>query len=94
MTPFRGVGGNIALKDAALLTSHLIQAQQGQKPLLEAISEYEASMRQYAFAAVEDSLKAMKQFTGPKKYPAFSIFKTGMRVANVVPKLKRKLLPA
>jgi 2-polyprenyl-6-methoxyphenol hydroxylase-like FAD-dependent oxidoreductase len=94
MTPYRGVGGNIALKDAALLTSRLTQAHQDEKPLLEAISAYEASMRQYAFAAVEGSLKAMKQFTGPKKYPAFSIFKTGMRVANVVPKLKRKLIPA
>jgi hypothetical protein len=51
-------------------------------------------MCRYAFAAVADSLKAMKQFTGPKKYPAFSIFKTGMRVANAVPKLKSKLLPA
>jgi 2-polyprenyl-6-methoxyphenol hydroxylase-like FAD-dependent oxidoreductase len=94
MTPYRGVGGNIALKDAALLTSHLIQAHQGKKPLPQAISDYEASMRQYAFAAVEDSLKAMKQFTGPKMYPAFTIFKTGMRVANAVPKLKRKLLSA
>ena len=62
MTPYRGVGGNIALKDAALLTSHIIQAHRGQTPLLQAISEYETSMRQYAFAAVEDSLKAMKQF--------------------------------
>jgi hypothetical protein len=51
-------------------------------------------MRQYAFAAVEDSLKAMKQFTGPKKYPAFTILKTGMRMANAVPKLRRKLMPA
>jgi 2-polyprenyl-6-methoxyphenol hydroxylase-like FAD-dependent oxidoreductase len=94
MTPYRGVGGNIALRDAALLTTHLIQAYNGQKSVLEAISEYETSMRQYAFAAVEDSLKARKQFSGPKKYPAFSIIKTGMRVANAVPKLKRKLLPA
>jgi 2-polyprenyl-6-methoxyphenol hydroxylase-like FAD-dependent oxidoreductase len=94
MTPYRGVGGNIALKDAALLTSQLTQAHQGQKPLLEAIAEYEASMCQYAFAAVADSLKAMKQFTGPKKYPAFSIFKTGMRVANAVPKLKSIFIPA
>jgi 2-polyprenyl-6-methoxyphenol hydroxylase-like FAD-dependent oxidoreductase len=94
MTPYRGVGGNIALKDAALLASQLTQADQGQKSLLEAISAYEASMREYAFAAVEDSLKAMKQFTGPKKYAAFSVFKTGMRLANAMPKLKRKLIPA
>ncbi len=94
MTPYRGVGGNVALKDAALLTSQLTQVHQGQKALLEAISDYEVSMRKYAFAAVEDSLRAMKQFTGPKKYPAFSLFKTGMRLANAMPKLRNKLIPA
>ena len=94
MTPYRGVGGNIALKDAALLSSQLLQAHRGEKPLLHAIAEYEASMREYAFAAVADSLKAMKQFTGEKKNPAFSIFKTGMRVVNAMPKLKDKLIPA
>jgi 2-polyprenyl-6-methoxyphenol hydroxylase-like FAD-dependent oxidoreductase len=94
MTPYRGVGGNIALKDAALLSSQLLQVHRGEKPLLHAIAEYEASMREYAFAAVADSLKAMKQFTGERKYPAFSIFKTGMRMANAMPKLKSKLIPA
>ena len=94
MTPYRGVGGNIALKDAALLSSQLLQAHRGEKPLLLAIAEYEASMREYAFAAVADSLKAMKQFTGEKKYPAFSIIKAGMRMANAMPKLKSKLIPA
>jgi 2-polyprenyl-6-methoxyphenol hydroxylase-like FAD-dependent oxidoreductase len=94
MTPYRGVGGNIALKDAALLSSQLLQAHRGEKPLLHAIAEYEASMREYAFSAVADSLKAMKQFTGEKKNPAFSIFKTGMRVVNAMPKLKDKLIPA
>ena len=69
MTPYRGVGGNIALKDAALLSSQLLQAHRGEKPLLLAIAEYEASMREYAFAAVADSLKAMKQFTGEKSIP-------------------------
>jgi protein tyrosine phosphatase (PTP) superfamily phosphohydrolase (DUF442 family) len=48
----------------------------------------------YAFAAVAHSLKAMKRLTGEKKYPAFSICKTGMRVANAMPKLKSKLIPA
>jgi 2-polyprenyl-6-methoxyphenol hydroxylase-like FAD-dependent oxidoreductase len=94
MTPYRGIGGNIALKDAALLSSQLLQAHRGEKPLLHAIAEYEASMREYAFSAVADSLKAMKLFTGEKKNPAFSIFKTGMRVVNAMPKLKDKLIPA
>jgi 2-polyprenyl-6-methoxyphenol hydroxylase-like FAD-dependent oxidoreductase len=94
MTPYRGVGGNIALQDAALLSSQLLQVHRGEKALLQAVAEYEALMREYAFAAVADSLKAMKQFTGEKKYPAFSIFKTGMRVANAMPKLKSKLIPA
>ena len=94
MTPYRGIGGNIALKDAALLSSQLLQVHRGEKPLLHAIAEYEASMREYAFAAVADSLKAMKQFTGERKYPAFSLFKTGMRVANAMPKWKSKLIPA
>ena len=94
MTPYRGIGGNIALKDAALLTAQLTQAHQGEKPLLSAIADYEAAMREYAFAAVADSLKAMKQFTGQKKYPAFSMFKTGMRVVNAIPRLKSRLLSA
>jgi 2-polyprenyl-6-methoxyphenol hydroxylase-like FAD-dependent oxidoreductase len=94
MTPYRGVGGNIALKDAAFLSSQLLQVHHGEKPLLQAVAEYEASMREYAFTAVADSHKAMKQFTGEKKNPAFSIFKTGMRVANAMPKLKSKLIPA
>jgi 2-polyprenyl-6-methoxyphenol hydroxylase-like FAD-dependent oxidoreductase len=94
MTPYRGIGGNIALKDAALLTAQLTQVHQGEKPLLNAIAEYEASMREYAFAAVADSLRAMKQFTGEKKYPAFSIVKTGMRVVNTIPRLKSRLISA
>lgn len=58
------------------------------------LSQSQAPCSEYAFAAVEDSLKAMKQFTGRKKYTASSLFKTGMRVANAVPELKRKLMPA
>ena len=71
MTPYRGIGGNIALKDAALLSSKLTEAQQGGKPLLDAIAEYEAAMREYAFAAVEDSRRAMEQFTARRKTQCF-----------------------
>ena len=94
MTPYRGVGGNIALKDAALLASKLIEANCGEKPLLDAIAEYETSMREYAFAAVEASRKSMEQAVREKKYPMFGITKTAMRVVNAVPPLRRKLIPA
>jgi 2-polyprenyl-6-methoxyphenol hydroxylase-like FAD-dependent oxidoreductase len=93
MTPYRGIGGNIALMDAASLTARLTEAHQDKKTLLQAVGEYESAMRDYAFAAVSDSLKAMKQFTGEKS-PAFPIIKTGMRVVNAGSKLKSKLIPA
>jgi len=94
MTPYRGIGANIALKDAALLCSKLVEANGGDKPLLDAIGEYESAMRVYGFEAVEASLKSMRQAVGEKKNPAFGITKTAMRVINAVPSLKRKLIPA
>ena len=94
MTPYRGIGANIALKDAALLCSKLVEASRGEKLLLDAIAEYEAAMRVYGFEAVAASLKSMQQTVGEKKYPGFGISKTAMRVINAVPSLKRKLIPA
>jgi 2-polyprenyl-6-methoxyphenol hydroxylase-like FAD-dependent oxidoreductase len=94
MTPYRGIGANIALKDAALLCSKLAEANRGEKPLLDAIGEYDAAMREYGFAAVKDSLKSMNQAVGEKKNPGFGITKTAMRVINSVPSLKRRLIPA
>lgn len=94
MTPYRGIGANIALKDAALLARKLIEACYGERPLLEAIAEYETSMREYAFAAVENSRKSMEQAVGEKKYPMFGITKTAMRVVNAVPSLRRRLASA
>jgi 2-polyprenyl-6-methoxyphenol hydroxylase-like FAD-dependent oxidoreductase len=94
MTPYRGIGANIALKDAALLSCKLIEAHSGEKPLLNAIAEYETSMREYAFAAVESSRKSMEQAVGEKKYPMFGIAKTAMRVVNAVPSLRRRVISA
>ena len=94
MTPYRGIGANIALKDAALLCSKLGEASRGEKPLLDAIGEYEVAMREYGFDAVAASLKSMSQAVGEKKNPGFGITKTAMRVINAVPSLKRKLIPA
>jgi 2-polyprenyl-6-methoxyphenol hydroxylase-like FAD-dependent oxidoreductase len=93
MTPYRGIGANIALKDAALLCAKLSEAARGEKPVLEAVAEYEAAMREYGFAAVAASLKSMEQATGEKSF-GFGLAKTAMRVVNAVPALRRRLVPA
>lgn len=55
MTPAGGIGANTAMRDAALLTRVLDEAQGG-RDLISAIAEYETSMRAYGFAAVRQSL--------------------------------------
>jgi 2-polyprenyl-6-methoxyphenol hydroxylase-like FAD-dependent oxidoreductase len=62
MTPARGIGANIALRDADLLRRKLIAAQQGATALIRSIEEYELEMMQYAFEAVRESLDALQQF--------------------------------
>ncbi|HTA86428.1 MAG TPA: NAD(P)/FAD-dependent oxidoreductase [Silvibacterium sp.] len=93
MTPYRGIGANIALQDAALLCSKLAERDRGEKPVLEAIAEYEAAMRQYGYAAVASSLRAMESATG-EKGPAFGLTKTALRVMNAVPALRRRAMTA
>ena len=94
MTPFQGIGANIALKDAALLCSQLLQAQRGEKDLLTAIAEYENSMRTYAFKAVDASLRSMEFAVMRKQAPGFQIAKTAMRLVNQVAKLNRVRMAA
>jgi 2-polyprenyl-6-methoxyphenol hydroxylase-like FAD-dependent oxidoreductase len=50
MTPYRGIGANVAIKDAARLTRALVAAQRGERHLIEAIHDYEAGMRDTLFA--------------------------------------------
>jgi 2-polyprenyl-6-methoxyphenol hydroxylase-like FAD-dependent oxidoreductase len=45
MTPFRGIGANTALRDAALLRDTLNEVEQGREDLLPALSCYERKMR-------------------------------------------------
>jgi 2-polyprenyl-6-methoxyphenol hydroxylase-like FAD-dependent oxidoreductase len=61
MTPFRGIGANIALRDAANLCHALSAANAGETELLPAIQAYESEMIRYGFRAVRDSFKAMEQ---------------------------------
>ncbi|GAA3085249.1 monooxygenase [Streptosporangium carneum] len=87
MTPMRGTGANIALRDAQLLTRAL---SGGQDPVT-AIADYEARMREYGFAAVRRSLMAARQFVDESRL-ARAGFRTALRVAQRFPALRRRAL--
>jgi 2-polyprenyl-6-methoxyphenol hydroxylase-like FAD-dependent oxidoreductase len=88
MTPYRGTGANIALRDAALLCCQLVRAARGELPLVDAVADYERAMRRYGFAAVRGSLEAMKAQleTGAL---ARAASRAVLRMMNRVPSLKR-----
>ena len=88
MTPYRGIGANIALRDAALLCRQLVRAARGDQPLLDAIAEYEHAMRRYGFAAVRGSIEAMRAQleTGAL---ARTMTRAMLRFADRIPALKQ-----
>src|SRR5262249_34109261 len=61
MTPYRGMGANMALLDADSLRCALSKVYRGESELVAALHGYEAEMIDRGFRAVEASLKQMKQ---------------------------------
>ena len=88
MTPYRGIGANVAIKDAARLTRALVAAHRGQRDLIEAIRDYEAGMLDYGFRAVRNSLRAMHQ-TVTDSLPALMLSRLTMRAINALPPVKQ-----
>jgi 2-polyprenyl-6-methoxyphenol hydroxylase-like FAD-dependent oxidoreductase len=91
MTPYRGIGANVALRDAALLCSKLVESQASGAPVAGKIGEYETEMRRYGFAAVAASRKSLEQAVSPKGL-GFKLAMSGMRAAAKVPVLRRRIL--
>jgi 2-polyprenyl-6-methoxyphenol hydroxylase-like FAD-dependent oxidoreductase len=91
MTPYRGIGANVALKDAMRLCAALTAASRGQRPVLEAIHDYEAGMIDYGFRAVRTSLHAMNQAIIENRWRA-TLSRLVLRFINRVPPLKRRML--
>jgi 2-polyprenyl-6-methoxyphenol hydroxylase-like FAD-dependent oxidoreductase len=87
MTPYRGIGANIALKDAMRLRDALVAAHNGERDLLEAISDYEEDMIRYGFTAVEKSRLAMEQ-TLTKSEVQRKISRAALRIIDKLPVLK------
>jgi salicylate hydroxylase len=90
MTPYRGIGANIALKDAVGLRDALVAAQRGEKPLFDAINGYETAMRDYGFKAVRNSLKAMQEVTGRGPL-ALALSRGVLRAIDRLPPVKRMM---
>lgn len=94
MTPGRGAGANTALRDAALLGRMLVEADQGRKPLVEAIHAYEVEMLRYSTEAVQESKKQMdasdmahRPIVGRLQ---LAVTRSAMRTINAIPALKRR----
>ena len=90
MTPYRGVGANVAIKDAVRLKRALTAAHHGERDLSEAIRTYEDDMRDYGFRAVQNSLRAMHQ-TVTDNVPALLSSRLLFRTINKLPPLKRAM---
>jgi len=61
MTPFRGMGANMALRDAAALREALVGIAHGRKDRTGALAAYEREMIELGFAAVNSSLAEMRR---------------------------------
>ncbi len=91
MTPYRGIGANVALRDASVLCRNLTTAHKGETTALNAIHDYESQMLAYGFDAVRSLAKAMEQAHADSrvgKAVATIVFKT----LNFVPALKRRVI--
>jgi 2-polyprenyl-6-methoxyphenol hydroxylase-like FAD-dependent oxidoreductase len=90
MTPYRGIGGNVALRDASLLCRTLAAADRGESPLLQGIHDYQVAMIDYGFKAVRSSLQAA-EFAHSSGAIARVIGNAMFRVVNAMPALKARM---
>jgi len=75
MSPARGSGANIALQDAALLSSALTSAAADGADVVAAIGDYERQMREYGYAAVAASRQAEAETGARRNRPLFWLYR-------------------
>jgi salicylate hydroxylase len=91
MTPYRGIGANVALKDAVRLCRALAMSNRGERPVIDAIRDYETDMIDYGFRAVQTSLHAMNQAIAEDQVQLM-LSRAVLRLINCVPPLKRRVI--
>jgi 2-polyprenyl-6-methoxyphenol hydroxylase-like FAD-dependent oxidoreductase len=90
MTPMQGVGANVALRDAELLSRHLVAAARGEREVVDAVAGYERQMREYGYKAVRASLRSAQQFVGENEVGRY-LFKSVLRLLRRFPSVKRRV---
>jgi 2-polyprenyl-6-methoxyphenol hydroxylase-like FAD-dependent oxidoreductase len=90
MTPYRGIGANTALRDAAVLRDALRDVHNGRRDLLGALSAYEEEMIKYGFAAVWASLAQMEQLHTRSLTKRFAT-KVLFRILDLSPALRKRV---
>jgi salicylate hydroxylase len=90
MTPYRGIGANMALKDAVRLCRALSAVHRGERAVIDAIHDYEVEMLGYGFRAVQASLEAMKRSMAESRIQSVAS-RVALRVINRVPPFKRAM---
>jgi len=91
MTPYRGIGANTALRDAAALRQALRSVDRTENDLIPALAVYEREMVDYGFRAVRESLRNMERFHAQGSLTrAFT--KLFFRTIDSVPPLKAAFL--
>jgi 2-polyprenyl-6-methoxyphenol hydroxylase-like FAD-dependent oxidoreductase len=90
MTPFRGIGANVALRDAAALRRALVAVDRGTAAALSAVGAYERDMVDYGFRAVRTSEREMRRLHSERPF-ARELAKTMFRVLELLPPLKAAL---
>jgi 2-polyprenyl-6-methoxyphenol hydroxylase-like FAD-dependent oxidoreductase len=91
MTPYRGIGANTALRDAAALRHALAAVAGGQADLVDALADYESNMIGYGFAAVQRSRRDMERFHAEGILARF-VTKSFFRAVDHLPPLKTMFL--
>jgi 2-polyprenyl-6-methoxyphenol hydroxylase-like FAD-dependent oxidoreductase len=90
MPPLQGLGGNTALRDAALLRHHLVQADRRRSDVVDAIHAYESDTLRYGFRAVKRSVE-MSNAVASTNVPSRLAFRAALRIADRLPWLHHRL---
>jgi 2-polyprenyl-6-methoxyphenol hydroxylase-like FAD-dependent oxidoreductase len=89
MPPSGGLGANTALRDALVLAEALVAYTEGRSSLFEAVGNYEKKMFQYAFPAIDESMKNLRRMKSDNLFMR-RVGRVGAKIAGRVMGMNRR----